>query len=133
MSVRSRFLLFLAVPLLLGAAPQAAGGEAKKKASPPAAEAPSLDALRKRCYGGRKARASRADLSLWDRLALQAAAKGDHERMAHWTRRALQGHGDERALLPSYLLASEMSESKLPDDAFEACNELFTRLPVPED
>lgn len=131
MPVRSLSLLFLMVPLLAGAAPQAPDSPRPTKASAGAEKvAPSLDALRKRCYGGRGAKASTLELSAWDRSALQAAARANYERFAHWTLKALRGHGDESRLIPSYVIAKEGTESRLSDEELEACNRLLERLPA---
>lgn len=131
--VARSILLMLAVPLLLGAAPRGGASPEAPKAAAADEASPSLDALRKRCYGGRGAKASSFELSEWDRSALRAAARGKHERLAYWTRKALRGHGDERRLLPSFLIASEQSEARLSDEALDACNELFTSLATDED
>lgn len=139
MKLPSRAFLVLVAPLLLGAAPEAPAKDANREASsstttkePRVQAEADLNALRKGCYGGRGAKVSRLVLSTWDRMALDAAAKEDHETMARWTLRALQGHGDELRLLPSYILAMESTESKLSDKAIESCNELLVRLSADE-
>lgn len=133
--VRSGSLLLLLVASLL-AAPRGAGArEATAATKAPASTTKSkreLDALRKRCYGGRGEKAPPPVSSLWDHNALEAAAKGDNERLAYWTRRLLQGHGDELKLLPSFIIAAAHGEEEFSDEALDACNELYVSLPRPK-
>lgn len=122
--------LLLAAPLLLGAAPQGAGDDSESPKAPSTSDAKrgELDALRKRCYGGRTSEGSSLFRGSFHRSLTKAVAAENQERIAYLARRLLQAGDDELHLVPLYLVMPVDSEDALTEDAVEACGELLDWL-----